>query len=167
MKIAANSLPLASDRCTRPSLNMQLLNTSRNTKNSKAGFSLAELMVVIVILGLLATLVAQNVMKSLNTSTVAIAKSDISAISLAIDNYATDHTGKYPERLEELVTPDESGTSYLKAQNVPKDPWKNEYVYEPPQSNQPYRVICYGRDGQPGGEGPDADIDNLTMAERK
>ncbi len=161
------SISLAPDRCRRPTLNMQLLNTSSNSMRSKAGFSLAELMVVIVILGLLATLVAQNVMKSLATSTRAVATSDISAISQAIDNYAIDHSGKFPERLEELITPDESGNSYLKRSTVPKDPWKNEYVYEPGQSNQPYKVISYGRDGQPGGEGQDADIDNISMQERK
>ena len=146
-------------------MNMKLL--QRNSKPGSAGFSLAELMVVIVILGLLATLVSTNVVRSLFTSNVALAKSDIAAISSALDTYATDHGGKFPERLEELTTPDDSGMSYLKAQNVPKDPWKNEYVYEPAQGGQLYRVISYGRDGQPGGEGQDADIDNITMMERK
>ena len=132
----------------------------------RAGFSLAELMVVIVILGLLATLVVPNVMKNLMTSNKAIAKADISAIAQAVTNYATDHGGKYPERLEELITQDDSGHSYLDRTTIPKDPWKNEYDYQPGQGNQKFRVICYGKDGQPGGEGDDADIDNLTMLER-
>jgi general secretion pathway protein G len=146
---------------------MQLLKSSRTLTRSRSGFSLAELMVVIVILGLLATLVSTNVIKSLFTSNVSIAKADISAISQAIDNYCIDHGGKAPERLEELITPDESGHGYLDRTTVPKDPWKNEYVYEPPQAGQKFKVISYGRDGQPGGEGQDADIDNISMIERK
>ena len=131
------------------------------------GVSLAELMVVIVILGLLATLVVPNVMKQLFTANKSIAQQDISAISQAITNFAIEHAGKYPERLEELITPDENGHSYLAGRtSVPKDPWKNEYVYEAPQAGQPFKVICYGRDGQPGGEGEDSDIDNISMLEK-
>jgi general secretion pathway protein G len=146
---------------------MQPLNASPRTNRSQAGFSLAELMVVIVILGLLATLVVPNVMKQLFTANTAVAKQDISAISQAVQNFAIEHAGKYPERLEDLITPDENGHKYLDRQSVPKDPWKNEYVYEAPQSGQGFKVICYGRDGQPGGEGEDSDIDNVTMQEKK
>ena len=124
-------------------------------------------MVVIVILGLLATLVVPNVMKQLFTANDAVAKQDISAISQAVTNYYIENAGKYPERLEDLITPDENGHSFLSNYtSVPKDPWKNEYVYEPPQTGQSFRVISYGRDGQPGGEGEDRDIDNITMLEK-
>ncbi len=146
---------------------MQLLNASRNQTRSKAGFSLAELMVVIVILGLLATLVVPNVMRQLFKANDAVAKQDIAAIQSAVTNYALEHSGKYPERIEDLITPDESGHSFLTGYtSAPKDPWKNEYVYEPPQSGQPFRVISYGRDGQPGGEQDDADIDNISMLQK-
>ena len=158
---------LAPDRCTRPSLNMQLLNASKSSTRRQAGFSLAELMVVIVILGLLATLVVPNVMKQLFAANGAVAKQDISTIAQAVTNYAIENAGKYPERLEDLITPDENGHSYLAGRSsVPKDPWKNEYVYEPPQSGQSFKVISYGRDGQPGGEGEDGDIDNISMLEK-
>lgn len=146
---------------------MQPLNAASNPTKSKAGFSLAELMVVIVILGLLATLVVPNVMRQLFKANDAVAKGDIASIESAVTNYALEHSGKYPERIEDLITPDESGHAYLQGYNsAPKDPWKNEYVYEPPQSGQPFKVISYGRDGQPGGEQDDADIDNISMKQK-
>ena len=155
------------DRCMRPTLNMQLLNTSKTCTRSKAGFSLAELMVVIVILGLLATLVVPNVMRNLFRANRAIAQADISAIAQSVTDYAVDHSGKYPERIEDLITPDESGHAFLSNYtSAPKDPWKNEYVYQPPQSGQSFKVMSYGRDGQPGGEGDDADIDNISMLDK-
>ena len=134
-------------------------------RGPRQGFSLAELMVVIVILGLLATLVAQNVVPMLFKANSAVVKNDISQICSAIDNYLINNGNKPPETLEVLVTPDENGHTYLK--NLPPDPWKNAYVYEPPVGTRGYRVICYGRDGAQGGEGEDADMDNLTILERK
>jgi len=155
------------DRRTRPPPNMKPFNASKTASRTQAGFSLAELMVVIVILGLLATLVVPNVIRQLFTATKSVAMQDISAISQAVTNYAIENAGKYPESLEALITPDESGHKYLDRNSVPKDPWKNEYIYEPPQSGQGFKVICYGKDGQPGGEGDDADIDNMSMLEKK
>ena len=160
-------LLLATGRRARPALNMQTLNFARIHSKSKAGFSLAEMMVVIVIIGLLATMVVPAVLSRLATANTGVAKSDITAISGAITTYVVEHAGKYPERLEDLVTPDENGHKYLDQTAVPKDPWKNEYVYEPPQGGQGFKVICYGRDGQPGGEGEDADIDSISIKERK
>ena len=134
-------------------------------RGSRQGFSLAELMVVIVILGLLATLVAQNVVPMLFKANTTVVKNDISQICSAIDNYLINNGNKPPENLEVLVTPDENGHTYLK--NLPADPWKNDYVYEPPVGTKPYRVLCYGRDGAPGGEGEDADFDNVSILQRK
>ncbi len=127
----------------------------------RAGFSLAELMVVIVILGLLATIVVPNVMKYLFASNQTKVKSDISAIVTAIDSYRVDNGGRAPESLDALTQPDSNGNSYVKA--IPDDPWKNAYVYEPPSAGNDYVVKSYGRDGQPGGQGEDADIDNLSI----
>jgi len=134
----------------------------------RAGFSLAELMVVIVILGLLATIVVPNVLSRLGQATVTTAKIDIAAIDQAIESYRINNMGQAPESLEVLIQPDEHGNSYLKNYTeVPLDPWKNPYFYVPPSNNQPYRVGSYGKDGQPGGEGEDADIDNFTIKQRK
>ena len=71
--------------------------------------------------------------------------------------------------LGSLVDPDEYGNRYLKDQtSVPLDPWRNMYHYEPPTgSSGEYRVISYGKDGQPGGEGDEEDIDNFTMRENR
>jgi len=139
--------------------------TRRSARPARHGFSLAELMVVIVILGLLATLVATNVVPMLFKANTTVVKSDINAICSAIDNYLINNGNKAPDSLDVLITPDENGHTYLKS--LPPDPWKNAYVYEPPVGTRPYRVICYGRDGQPGGEGEDADMDNVTILERK
>jgi general secretion pathway protein G len=147
------------------------MNTSlllRRSRRASRGFSLAELMVVVVILGLLATLVVPNVMKQLFKANRTVAMSDITAIHNALTNYAVENAGKYPDSLEMLVTPDENGNSYLQGRtSVPKDPWKNEYGYEPPSGGRPLRIFSYGKDGQPGGEGDDADIDNISMMEKK
>jgi hypothetical protein len=63
-----------------------------------------------------------------------------------------------------LVTPDQNGRTFLKGYtSVPLDPWKNAYVFEPATSGSDYKIISYGKDGQPGGEGDDADIDNFSM----
>jgi general secretion pathway protein G len=130
-----------------------------------AGFSLAELMVVIVILGLLATIVVPNVMKYLFKSNETKVKTDISAMVNAVDSYMVENGGKAPESLDALTQPDENGNSFIKV--LPQDPWKNNYVYEPPSAGQPYMIKSYGRDGQPGGQGEDADIDNVSMLKGK
>jgi general secretion pathway protein G len=131
---------------------------------SRAAFTLAELMVVIVIIGLLATLVVPNVVRKLFVANVAKAKSDIMAIDQAIVGFAIENGGRFPDSLEVLVTPDANGHSFLDRETVPRDPWNNEYILEPaPSGSQKFRVISYGKDGVPGGEGDDADIDNIKI----
>jgi general secretion pathway protein G len=137
---------------------------SRTLRAARAGFSLAELMVVIVILGLLATIVVPNVMRYLFTASDTVARADISAIVTAVESYQVENGGKAPDTLDVLQMPDENGNSFLK--KVPLDPWKNPYVYEPPSGGKTFRVISYGADGLPGGEGKDADITSETILER-
>ena len=129
----------------------------------RKGFTLAELMVVIVILGLLATLVVPSVMKRFFTAQTTKVKADITTIAGALDGYALENNGRYPESLEELVTPDENGFAFLDQETVPRDPWGNEYMYEPPSAGSKFRVFTYGEDGVPGGEGKDRDIDNIMI----
>jgi general secretion pathway protein G len=134
------------------------------SRRSRAGFSLAELMVVVVILGLIATIVVPNVLGRFQFSQRETAKINIASLDSAIETYVVENGGTYPESLEILVTPDENGRTYLKNQTtVPVDPWGNPYVYEPPQAGTPAKIISYGKDGQPGGEGDDADIDNFSI----
>jgi general secretion pathway protein G len=145
---------------------MILPTSTRPTSSTRrrAGFSLAELMVVIVILGLLATLVVPKVVSSLGRAFGGKVKSDITVIENALTEYAINNGNRYPESLEELVTPDENGFSYLKQKSIPLDPWGNEYQYDPPMPGQPEpRVYTLGKDGQVGGEGEDADVDNFSL----
>ncbi|MCZ6598321.1 MAG: type II secretion system major pseudopilin GspG [Planctomycetota bacterium] len=133
----------------------------RTANHRRAGFSLAELMVVIVIIGLLATLVVPSVIKKLFTANIGKAKGDIAVIEGALNDYAIENNGMWPESLQELVTPDENGFTFLKGTSIPLDPWRNEYAYEPPTPGQTVPTItCYGADGVPGGEGQDQDFTN-------
>jgi general secretion pathway protein G len=140
------------------------IHSRRPAYRARAGFSLAELMVVIVILGLIATIVVPNLLGRFFVAQREKAKMDITQLVSAVTTYALENNGKYPDSLDILVTPDENGNTYLASRNtVPLDPWKNAYVYEPPGGGRPFRIISFGKDGQPGGEGEDADIDNVTM----
>ncbi len=132
-------------------------------RNARTGFTLAELMVVIVIIGLLATLVVPNVVRKLFVANVTKAKADIVTIAGAVDQYAIENSGRYPETIEVLVTPDENGYTFLDRETVPVDPWGNPYIYEPASSGGKFRVISYGKDGTPGGEGDDRDLDNVAI----
>ena len=143
---------------------MQVLTPS---KKKRAGFSLAELMVVIVIIGLLATMVVPKVVDKLFTSQVGVAKSDIVVIKNAIDTYVIQNQGNYPDSLEALVQPDESGSTYLDGERVPIDPWGNEYLYDPPSGGEPFRVYTLGADGSPGGEGKDQDMDHRMILNKE
>jgi general secretion pathway protein G len=142
---------------------MKILKATRRA--AVRGFTLAEMMVVIVIIGLLATLVVPNVLEKFGKATQEKAKADITQIVNALNEYAIRNAGKYPESLEALVTPDQNGYTFLNAKKIPKDPWKQEYLYEAPTpgSGEPTpRVWTYGKDGQPGG---DDDIDSRTMGD--
>lgn len=133
-------------------------------RNARAGFTLAELMVVIVIIGLLATLVVPNVVRKLFVANRAKAKADIVQLEQAVNEYAIENAGRFPDSLEVLVTEDANGMKILERDTVPVDPWGNPYVYEPaPSGSQKFRVISYGKDGVPGGEGDDGDIDNVMI----
>jgi len=132
------------------------MKTNTQSRRARVGFTLAEMMVVIVIIGLLMTLVVPNILKRFTQAQNTIAKADITAIMASLTEYAINNSGKYPDSLEPLVTPDSNG-----------HPWKHEYQYEPPQPGHPLpRVISYGRDGAPGGDGEDADIDNETIKDQ-
>ncbi len=135
---------------------MKLSNHRR--RGSAAGFSLAELMVVIVIIGLLATLVIPNVISKLGKANVAVVKTDITTIAQGVNEYYLNNNGRFPDSLESLVIEDANGDKILDRDTVPKDPWGNEYVYE--LNGNSFTVSSYGADGQPGGEGKDRDIDN-------
>ena len=127
------------------------------------GFTLLELLVVIVIIGLLAAYVGPKYFAQLGKSQVTIAKAQIEALEKALDTYRLD-VGRYPnneEGLMSLVNKPAAANNwngpYLK-KDVPHDPWGNPYLYKVPGSKSEFEIISYGKDGQPGGSGEDADI---------
>ena len=131
-----------------------------------AGFTLLELLVVIVIIGLLAAYVGPKYFSQLGKSEVTIARAQIESFEKSLDTYRLD-VGRYPTTDEGLaallVAPPTAGAKwngpYLK-KNVPPDPWGHPYQYRSPGVKGDYDIISLGRDGQPGGSGEDADISN-------
>lgn len=130
-----------------------------------SGFTLLELLVVIVILGLLAGYVGPRYFSQVGKSEVQVAKAQIDALEKALDQYRLDNR-KYPTTEQGLnalmVKPaNETGWSgpYLK-KAVPNDPWGNPYVYRSPGQKGDFDLVSYGKDGQPGGAGENADLGN-------
>jgi general secretion pathway protein G len=138
-------------------------------KNGQRGFSLIELMIVIVILGLLASMLVAKIMDRPNEARVTKAKMDMKALDSALKLYKLD-TGRYPtteQGLQALITkPDTRPVprnyrkgGYLDATTAPVDPWGYDYIYRSPGENdRPYELISLGADGMEGGEDYDADI---------
>jgi general secretion pathway protein G len=129
------------------------------------GFTLLELLVVMVIIGLLAGFVAPRYFAQVGKSQVKVARAQIDALDKALDQFRLD-TGRYPtneEGLQALVSspsnePNWAGP-YLK-KGVPPDPWGRPYVYQQPGSHSDFDLMSYGKDGRPGGTGEDADVTN-------
>ncbi len=142
--------------------------TRRLPSSRTRGFTLIEIMVVITILGILAALIVPRVVGRTDDARVAAAKQDIASIMQALKLYRLDN-GAYPTTeqglkaliakptLEPLPSNWKQG-GYLERSAVPKDPWGNEYKYLNPGLRSEVDVFSYGRDGQSGGEGVDADI---------
>ena len=140
-------------------------------RRTQGGFTLIEIMVVVVILGILAALVVPQVMSRPDQAKVTVAKGDIKAIGAALDMYKLDNYS-YPstqQGLDALVekpggNPQPKNWNrdgYLK--RVPKDPWGNEYQYLSPGTQGPYDLYSYGADGKQGGSELNADIGNWDL----
>lgn len=130
------------------------------------GFTLLELLVVIVIIGLLAGYVAPRYFSQVGKSEVQVARAQLDAIEKALDQYRLDMR-QLPSAEQGLVVlvarpanePKWNGP-YLKKM-APADPWGRPYVYRVPGQKGDFDLFSYGRDGKPGGNGEDADIGNL------
>lgn len=141
----------------------------KQTRNKRKGFTLIELMVVILIISMLGVFVAPPVMKKLSRAKKDLARPRMAIIENALRSYEFD-CGRLPEEAEGgldalLVAPPEMEEKwngpYLKASQL-LDPWDNPYIYIPEGEYNPgsFDLICYGADGQEGGEGDNADIVN-------
>jgi general secretion pathway protein G len=140
-------------------------------RNRSAGFTLIEIMVVVVILAVLGALVVPKILENVDKARVTRAQSDIRAIETALDLYRLDNF-KYPtteqglmalvkQPVDSTITNYRSG-GYLKS--VPIDPWNNPYMYASPGADgRDYDITSFGRDGKPGGDGYDADISTGTL----
>jgi len=139
--------------------------TSRRTwLTGSPGFTLIEMLVVLVILGLIMGLVGPQVLNYLTNARAKAAKLQIEAFGSALDLYYLD-VGRYPPASEGLnaLVHRPSGVQvwngpYLKGSVVPPDPWGNRYIYRAPAERAPYEIISMGSDGHEGGTGSAADI---------
>ena len=135
------------------------------------GFTLLEIMVVVVIIGLLASVVILNILPNVDKAKVTKAKEDIQSLETALTMYYLDNS-KYPtneQGLAALVTQPTDPTirnwkpgGYI--ERISKDPWTNDYQYVFPGTHgRPYDLCTLGADGQPGGDGTNADICNWNL----
>ena len=132
----------------------------------RAGFTLIELLVVVVIIGLLAGFVAPRYFSQVGKSEVGVAKAQIDALEKALDQYRLD-TGHYPSTelglaalIKQPANEAKWAGPYLR-KDVPLDPWGKPYVYKTPgETGGDFDLLSYGKDGQPGGTGENADLTN-------
>ncbi|HTN54312.1 MAG TPA: type II secretion system major pseudopilin GspG [Anaeromyxobacter sp.] len=130
-------------------------------RRAPRGMTLIEIMVVIVILGLIASAVAVNVVGSMSKARIDTAKNDVRKISEGVDTFKV-LKGRYPSTEEGLAILIKENILKANKDGTLKDPWEHEYVYLYPGQVHPdaYDVKSYGADGQPGGDGENADIVN-------
>lgn len=139
---------------------------SKKWNRISRGFTLVEVMAVIVIIGLLAAVAARNFIGRIEVGKVTTSKASLKVLHQAVVDFKMD-TGRYPTEevgLLELVEQptDVEGWApdgYLESTTLPKDSWKNDFIYQlNPESGKPFVIISYGADGKEGGEGYDADL---------
>ena len=146
-----------------------------NTSQTRSGFSLVELLIVITIMVILGTVVGVQLVNQPQKANLAAARTQIGELALAVQVYGSDNGGIPSQRqgLQALVTPtpippaptrfQEGG--YLQSLSVPIDPWENPYAYlVPGRHAEPFEIVSYGRDGEEGGTGFDADLSSSIPA---
>lgn len=147
--------------------------TKNSSREQSSGFTLLEIMVVMIIIGILAALVAPRLIGRLDDAKITEARIQIKNFETALRLFNADN-GFYPtteQGLEALIYPPATGRipehyrpgGYLEKKDVPKDPWGNDYVYMSPGAQGNYEITTYGADGLPGGEKNNADISNRDL----
>lgn len=141
------------------------VHAAQNARTKYSGFTLLELLVVLMILGLLASLVGPRVFANVGKSEVKVARAQIAALETAIENFRVD-TGRLPTNEQGLAVLEKAPPNdlrwagpYLK-KSLPLDPWGSAYQYRTPGEKSDIEIFSLGRDGKPGGVGDDADIFN-------
>lgn len=145
----------------------------KNPVMNTQGFTLIEIMVVVVILGILAGLIVPRIMDKPEEAKMTKARIQIKALEQALKFYKLDN-GSYPtteQGLQALVEPPAVGSlakrwkegGYLEKGKVPQDPWYNEFIYISPGLHSDFDLMSYGSDGEPGGEGTGEDINNWEI----
>lgn len=140
-----------------------MIQNDHKATHRQRGFTLVEIMVVIVILGLLATLVVPNVLGASDEANLKKAKVDVAALKGTVDMYLLRSGSKELPTWDILITPDENGTVWLEGYSeAPKDPYGNEYEIRPGDrgGSRGYQIICWGPDGM---SDTDDDINSLTI----
>lgn len=141
----------------------EMKKTNRLTQRTQRGFTLLELLVVIVIIGLLTAIVGPRYFSQVGKSEQGTAKAQIDALSKALDAYRLD-TGHYPSTengLDALVIKPNDETRWngpYMQKKIPPDPWGRSYIYRSPGHRADYDLLTLGKDGQVGGEQENADI---------
>lgn len=139
---------------------------NRKSRKAGRGFTIIEVMAVLIILGLLATVVAVNVVGRIDKAKVIATKTSLKKLQSAVISFKLD-TGEYPTEEAGLLELVEQPTDvegwqpggYLDTTDVPKDGWGREFIYELyPEDGSAFRVASFGADGEEGGEGYDADL---------
>ena len=132
----------------------------------RKGFTMVELMAILIIIGLLAALVVTKVADKIDQARVTTTKANLKALHSAVNQFKMD-TGRFPtedeglkaliERPSDVITYAPGG--YLETTEIPKDAWGRDYIYElGPESGKPFVIKSYGADGEEGGEGYNADL---------
>ena len=147
------------------------MSNNKKTKPWMQAFTLIEIMVVVMIIGMLAAIVGVNVMQRFEQAKRKTAAAQIRNFMTALDSYRLDNN-KYPtteQGLEALVNQPPEAKHFPKGgylNSIPLDPWDNEYVYFSPGLNgEPYTIESYGADGVDGGEGENADVESWRLDE--
>ncbi|MDP7063194.1 MAG: type II secretion system major pseudopilin GspG [Planctomycetota bacterium] len=133
---------------------------SKQHKRRNSGFTLIEIMVVVLIVGLLIGTVGPNIWNALFSSQAKVAGNQIRLFHTTLDQYKLE-VYRFPDSLDDLTEPNPTtGHPFLKV--IPLDPWNNEYDYEKDSEGNPF-ITCYGADGEPGGENENQDITSETV----
>ncbi|MBA2079780.1 MAG: type II secretion system major pseudopilin GspG [Rhodanobacter sp.] len=132
------------------------------TRRRNAGFTLLEMLAVIVLIGIVGTVVVTQVGKNMDKGKYGAGKAQLVTLSQKVENYALDN-GTPPQQLQDLVTKPANAPNwqgpYAKDSEL-KDPWSHAFGYKYPGEHGNFDLIFYGRDGKPGGDGYDKDVGN-------